>query len=342
MRQSVPYSQQQNRWYYPHHHRQEDATTTDGRTWHQYHNANGYYGNHHSSYNYPMPPAQRQNNSIPSHLASSWTAPTPDGKRKFNESESAESSPKTRQKVETEIIKRDDKPTKDFPKHPGYQTSYRSYERNDHLQNNYKFGSQRHGYGANYDNSMHRGSWQRPLKNQYYASENTPPLTAGTSGNNCSTVQQEDLTCKGCLRGKGVLHLKLFHDVLTQALYSNPVEPNDVMTRQIPGCALVYEGLCFGFEKDDNDKWMVVRGTGCLGMAQPNRQTCLFCERQQPHVEELMQTTLTHHTESPQTICQSSTIHQIKMVPTLAETKMRQMECEIQDLKENSITVVNV
>lgn len=138
-----------------------------------------------------------------------------------------------------------------------------------------------------------------------------------------------------------MLHLKLFHGALTQAIYSNTVEPTDIMARQIPGCALVHDGLCFGFEKDPRDgtKLLVVRGTGCLGMALPNHQKCQVCERQQSHVEDMMQKVVAHHSsESPECL----SISDIKMVPTLAEAKMRQMECEIQDYKDNSITVVNV
>ncbi|KAL3938513.1 MAG: hypothetical protein SGBAC_006593 [Bacillariaceae sp.] len=113
------------------------------------------------------------------------------------------------------------------------------------------------------------------------------------------------------------------------------------MAQQIPGCSFVHDGLCFGFEKNSNsgDKWMVVRGTGCLGMASPNGSSkCQICQRQQSHVDGIMQATMSTHAEPPERMCRTASIDEIKMVPTLAEMKMRQMKCEIEDYKENKFS----
>ncbi|CAJ1966355.1 unnamed protein product [Cylindrotheca closterium] len=361
MSRSIPYSQQQennkSKGYhqhqqyqqYQHHHQQHTGTFQADRQYnhsHQYHHLNGYYGN--QSYHYRVPPySERQHRHFASTTTSATSSWAPDGGKRKSEEPPYVTPPNTRQKVDSEDSSGADEQTttSTVPSARNLPSSYpaashRSYHQKESRSIGYpRYDSARaqFSYGRTNQNSWQRSS----LQGHEYQNENIPPTR--TSSTTASSPEQrgEDLTCKGCLVGKDSIHLKFFHSILTESLYSGLSKSRDIMAQQIPGCAFIHDGLCFGFEKNKGDKWLVVRGTGCLGMAAVENK-CQICHGQQSHVDGRMQELMATHAEPPEQVCQTASIDRIKMVPTLAEMKMRQMKCEIEDYKENSITVVNV
>lgn len=332
MSQSIPYSQQDNTKRY---HQHQPVFNADGQYNHphQYHHLNGYYGN--QRYRCKASYGQRQYGQFVSHPTASWA---PDaGKRKFEESVS-ESPTNTQQKTDNKeecTCEDEQNPTATNWGRP--LSLHRSYGIDPHPPRSIGYSRYNSPGRGHYSyERRHPHTWQRSFPSQHYENENIPPARTDSD--------QRDLTCKGCLFGKDAIHLKFFHNVLTEAIYSSMSQSQDIMAQQIPGFSFVHDGLCFGFEKDpkNGDKWLVVRGTGCLGMAFSGSSKCQICSRQQSRVDGMMQEVMTIHAESPETMCQTVSIERLKMVPTLAEMKMRQLKCEIDDYKENSITVVNV
>jgi hypothetical protein len=141
--------------------------------------------------------------------------------------------------------------------------------------------------------------------------------------------------CRGCLCGSSPVHLKLLHSVMTQAIYSSD---DCALARQQPGSAFCHDGLVFRFERNTTGKSMVVvRSDGCTGVS-----WCRACQEQMERVASMLRHVSAEHSGDPEEICKVTPLERIKFVPSLAGAQLQKMKAELEDYKENGITIVRV
>lgn len=141
-----------------------------------------------------------------------------------------------------------------------------------------------------------------------------------------------NILCRGCLRGSSPTHLRYLHSVMTTAIYSSD-DHDSVWAGQKAGAAFCHDGLAFFFEKDA----MVIRSNVCTGHV-----WCPPCQEQAQRVASMFQDVTLEHSGDPKEVCKVTSLERIKLVPSLAEAQLEKMMAELQDYKENGVVVVAV
>jgi hypothetical protein len=168
-----------------------------------------------------------------------------------------------------------------------------------------------------------------------YTQQSHPLKDAGVS-------EDQGESCAGCLSGSSDAHLKLFHTFVTEAIYSPQADLSQIMAQQLPGYAFVHDGLSVRLERDAVGKnKIVVRGTNCACWSYEN-SLCHACSGQMGRVEEMLRNVSNEHGEDPDEVVKYTPPERINVVPTLAKAQIKKIVAELEDYKENGISLVRV